>query len=165
MTAPTELCHRLLPGMRALGRGRIINVASLAGLLRAPAGHTLYAASKAYLIKFSQALALENQRHAINVCALCPGFTYSEFHAVNGTRPQMQRLSKRMWMSADGVARDGLAAVERGDVVRRLRRPYSGHQTRVRCPARPSGAASHQRSWQAFPGEGLAGFPIAAALT
>lgn len=118
MTAPTELCHRLLPGMRALGRGRIINVASLAGLLPAPAGHTLYAASKAYLIKFSQALALENRRHAINVCALCPGFTYSEFHDVNGTRPHMQRLSKRMWMSADAVARDGLAAVERGDVVR-----------------------------------------------
>ena len=118
MTAPAELCHRLLHGMRERGHGRIINVASLAGLLPAPAGHTLYAASKAYLIKFSQALALENRRHAINVCALCPGFTYSEFHDVNGTRPHMQHLSKRMWMSAEAVARDGLTAVERGDVVR-----------------------------------------------
>ena len=85
----------------------------VAGLLLAPAGHTLYAASKAYLIKFSQALAVENRRHAINVCALCPGLTYLEFHDVNDTRPHMQRLSKRMWMSADAVARDSLAAVER----------------------------------------------------
>src|SRR5690606_28969477 len=45
MTAPAELCHRFLPAMRERGRGRIINVASLAGLVPAPAGHTLYAAS------------------------------------------------------------------------------------------------------------------------
>lgn len=118
MTAPAELCHRLLPGMRERGHGRIVNVASLAGLLPAPAGHTLYAASKAYLIRFSQALALENHAHAVNVCALCPGFTYSEFHDVTGTRARMQRMPRSMWMSADAVARDGLAAVERGDIVR-----------------------------------------------
>lgn len=118
MTAPAELCHRLLPDMRARGRGCIINVASVAGLLPAPAGHTLYAASKAYLIRFSQALALENQNHAVNVCALCPGFTHSEFHDVTGTRAQMQRMPKRLWMNADAVARDGLAAVKRGDIVR-----------------------------------------------
>ena len=118
MTAPAELCHRALPDMRARGHGRIINVASLAGLLPAPAGHTLYAASKAYLIRFSQALALENQAHGVRVCALCPGFTHSEFHDVTGTRTQMQRMPKIMWMHADVVARDALAAVERGDVVR-----------------------------------------------
>ncbi|MEO7063415.1 MAG: SDR family oxidoreductase [Dokdonella sp.] len=118
MTAPAELCHRLLPGMRERGHGRIVNIASVAGLLPAPAGHTLYGASKAYLIRFSQALALENQAHGINVCALCPGFTYSEFHDVTGTRAQMQRMPKCVWMSADAVARDGLAAVERGAIIR-----------------------------------------------
>ena len=117
MTAPTELCHRLLPGMRQRGHGQIVNVASVAGLLPAPAGHTLYGASKAYLIRFSQALALESHAHGVNVCALCPGFTYSEFHDVTGTRSQMQRLPKSVWMSADAVARDGLDAVERGDIV------------------------------------------------
>ena len=60
MTAPTELCHRFVPGMRARGYGRIVNVASFAGIMPAPAGHTLYAASKAFLIKFTQSLALEN---------------------------------------------------------------------------------------------------------
>ncbi|GAA0705075.1 SDR family oxidoreductase [Dokdonella soli] len=117
MTAPTELCHRLLPGMRELGCGRIINVASLAGMLPAPAGHTLYAASKAYLIKFSQALALENRHHGVHVCALCPGFTYSEFHDVTGTRERMKRMPRWIWMDARTVVREGLTAVERGEAI------------------------------------------------
>jgi short-subunit dehydrogenase len=118
MTAPAELCHHFLPAMRERGRGRIINVASLAGHVPAPAGHTLYAASKAYLIKFSQALALENRARGINVCALCPGFTYSEFHDVTGTREQMKGMPRWLWMDAGDVVRDGLAAVARGESVR-----------------------------------------------
>ena len=117
LTAPTELAWRLLPGMRERGHGRIINVASLAGHVPAPAGHTLYAASKAYLIKFSQALALENQSRGIHVCALCPGFTWSEFHDVTRTREKMDKLPRYMWLSAAEVVRQGLAAVERGDAV------------------------------------------------
>ena len=117
LTAPTELAWRLLPGMRQRGHGRIINVASLAGHVPAPAGHTLYGASKAYLIKFSQALALENQSSGIHVCALCPGFTWSEFHDVTGTREKMDQLPGYMWLSAAEVVRQGIAAVERGDAV------------------------------------------------
>jgi short-subunit dehydrogenase len=117
MTAPAELCHRFLPGMRERGRGRILNIASLAGLLPPPAGHTLYAASKAYMIKFSQALALENRGHGVDVCAVCPGFTHSEFHDVTGTRAQMARMPRWLWMDADDVVRDSLAAVRRGDSV------------------------------------------------
>ncbi len=117
LTAPTELAWRLLPGMRQRGHGRIINVASLAGHVPAPAGHTLYAASKAYLIKFSQALALENQSRGIHVCALCPGFTWSEFHDVTHTREKMDKLPGFMWLSAADVVRQGIAAVERGDAV------------------------------------------------
>jgi short-subunit dehydrogenase len=118
MTAPADLCYRFLPGMRARRYGRIVNVASLAGLIPAPAGHTLYAASKAYLIKFSQALALENRRLGVNVLALCPGFTFSEFHDVTGTRDQMGGLPKWLWMAAEPVVRDALDAADRGDVVR-----------------------------------------------
>ncbi|MEO8810904.1 MAG: SDR family oxidoreductase [Rhodanobacter sp.] len=117
LIAPTELAWRLLPGMRQRGRGRIINVASLAGHVPAPAGHTLYAASKAYLIKFSQALALENGSRGIHVCALCPGFTWSEFHDVTRTRDKMDKLPGFMWLSAEEVVRQGIAAVERGDAV------------------------------------------------
>ena len=117
MTAPTELAYRLLPGMRKRGYGRIVNIASLAGHVPAPAGHTLYAASKAYLIKFSQALALENRGGGVHVCALCPGFTYSEFHDVTGSRQLVSQMPKWMWMQADRVVREGLAAAERGDAV------------------------------------------------
>ena len=117
MTAPTELAWRLLPGMRERGHGRIINVASLAGHVPGSAGHTLYAASKAYLIKFSQSLALENRGHGVHVSALCPGFTRSEFHDVTGTRALMDKLPGFMWLSAQEVARQGVEAVERGVVV------------------------------------------------
>ncbi len=117
LTAPTELAWRLLPGMRQRGHGRIVNVSSLAGHVPAPAGHTLYAASKAYLIKFSQALALENQPHGIHVSALCPGFTWSEFHDVNRTREKLDKLPGFMWLSAADVVSQGIAAVERGDAV------------------------------------------------
>lgn len=117
LTAPTELVHHLLPGMRQRKYGRIINVASLAGHVPAPAGHTLYAATKSYLIKFSQALSLENKSANVHVCALCPGFTMSEFHDVTGTRDMMNAMPGYMWLSADDVVQQGIAAVERGDAV------------------------------------------------
>lgn len=117
MTAPTELCHRLLPAMRERGRGRIINVASLAGHIPGSAGQTLYAGAKSYLIKLSQALHLEYRADGIHVCALCPGFTYSEFHDVTGSRELVSKLPKWMWMDAETVVREGLDAVERGTVV------------------------------------------------
>ncbi|MEX1829824.1 SDR family NAD(P)-dependent oxidoreductase [Luteibacter sp. CQ10] len=117
MTAPTELAWRLLPGMKARGYGRIVNVASLAGLVPGSAGHTLYGASKAYLIRFSQSLALENASTGVHVTALCPGFTYSEFHDVNGARPLVSKMPKYLWMDAATVARQGLDAVEKGEVV------------------------------------------------
>ncbi|WP_267225830.1 SDR family NAD(P)-dependent oxidoreductase [Dyella silvae] len=118
MTAPAELVWRLLPGMRERGYGRIINVASLAGHVPGSAGHTLYGASKAYLIKFSQSLALENQHLGINVCALCPGFTWSEFHDVTGTRELMNKLPGFMWQTSEMVVREAYDAVERGEIVR-----------------------------------------------
>lgn len=117
VTAPCELVHKLLPGMQQRGHGRIVNVASLAGLIPGSAGHTLYAASKAFLIKFSQSLALENAKRGVNVCAVCPGFTYSEFHDVTGTRSIVSKMPKWMWLSATEVVRQGIDAVERGDAV------------------------------------------------
>lgn len=117
MTAPTELCHRFLPAMRERGHGRIINVASLAGHIPGSAGQSLYAAAKSYLIKMSQSLALEYQRDGVNICALCPGFTWSEFHDVTGSRDAMSKLPGWMWMDAGTVVRQGVDAVVRGDAV------------------------------------------------
>ena len=117
MTAPCEFAYKLLPGMRERGYGRIANIASLAGHMPASAGHTLYAASKAFLIKFSQSLALENIDKGVNVCAVCPGFTYSEFHDVVGTRATVSKMPDYMWSTAADVVREGIDAMERGDIV------------------------------------------------
>jgi len=117
VVAVAELTHRLLPGMIERRYGRIINVASLAGLVPAPAGHTLYAASKAFLIKFSESLGHEVRRHGVFVTAVCPGFTYSEFHDVTGTRARMKNLPPFMWLSASDVARHGYDAVMAGEPV------------------------------------------------
>ena len=118
MTGLAETCHRYLPAMQARGRGVIVNIASLAGLIPGSAGHTLYAAAKAFVIKFSQSLALENLARGVLVSAVCPGMTYSEFHDVSGARAVVAKLPGFMWMEADAVARDGLDAALRGEVVR-----------------------------------------------
>ena len=112
--AVCELTHRFLPAMEAAGYGRIVNVASLAGLVPASAGHTLYGATKAFLIRFSECLALETKDKGVHVCALCPGFTYTEFHDVNGMRARVSKLPTWLWLDADAVARQGLDAVEAG---------------------------------------------------
>jgi uncharacterized protein len=115
--APLELTHRLLPGMQARHFGRIINVASLAGHVPGSAGATLYGASKAFLIKFSQSLNLENQATGVHVSALCPGFTKSEFHDVNGMREQISQLPNWMWLDARTVVEIGFAGVEANKAV------------------------------------------------
>ncbi len=115
-TSVAELTWRLLPSIRGFDGGRILNVASFAALMPAADGQTLYAPAKAWLLKFSEALALENADRGVHATALCPGFTLSEFHDVTGTRAKM-RVSNRMWLDAGEVARFGIDACERGDVL------------------------------------------------
>lgn len=117
MTAVCDLTYRLLPPMLERGWGRVINVGSVAGMVPAPAGHTLYGAAKAFVIRFSEALAAESAPHGVHVTAVCPGFTYSEFHDVTGTRQQMTSVPAMLWLKADDVAREGYDAVMRGDPV------------------------------------------------
>lgn len=117
VTAVAELTHRLLPGMVARRWGRVMNIASLAALVPAAPGHTLYAASKAFLVKFSEALAGEVQADGVHVTAVCPGFTYSEFHDVTGTRQQMQSMPRWMWQDSRAVAEEAYAAVTAGQAM------------------------------------------------
>lgn len=113
LTSVCEMTHKVLPGMVERRFGRIVNVASLAGLVPGAAGHTLYAATKGFLVKFSQSLHLENLATGVHVSALSPGFTYSEFHDVNGTRDQVsQGVPEWMWLGADEVAAAGYEAAE-----------------------------------------------------
>ena len=113
LASPTELCHRVMPGMVERRFGRIVNVASVAGLVAGSPGSTLYGPTKAYLIRLSQTLHLESHGSGVHVSALCPGFTYSEFHDVNKSRERVtQSLPDWMWMGADEVAAAGYEAAE-----------------------------------------------------
>ena len=117
VTDVAELCHRFAPDMAQRGYGRIINVASLAGHLPGAPGGTLYAASKSFVIKLSESLSLEYLDHNVHVTALCPGFTYSEFHDVAGNRAEVSQMPDFMWMNADVVAREAVDAVMAGTPV------------------------------------------------
>jgi hypothetical protein len=112
ITAVVHLTHLYQPAMTRRGFGRILNVASVAGLMPGMPGRTLYGASKAFVVKFSEALAEEHRGDGVHVTAVCPGFTYSEFHDVVGNRAQVSRLPSLMWMDADTVARQAYHAVE-----------------------------------------------------
>jgi len=117
LTTPCELARALVPDMQARGFGRIINVASLAGHLPGSNGHTLYAAVKSFLIKFSESLHMECLETGVHVSALCPGFTFTEFHDVNGTRGAVSKMPEAMWMSAEECAEQGVEACERNRAV------------------------------------------------
>ena len=111
--AACELTHKALPGMLDRRFGRVVNVASLAGLAPGAPGQTLYGATKAFLIRFSQSLHLETQGTGVHVSALCPGYTYSEFHDVIGRRRQVtDQTPTWMWLGADEVAEAGYEAAE-----------------------------------------------------
>ena len=76
--ALTHLTHGLLPGMLAEGRGAVVNVSSLGGLVPIP-DFAVYAASKAYVTSFSEALRLELRGTGVRVLAVCPGPVHTEF--------------------------------------------------------------------------------------
>ena len=78
MVAPTQLTKLLLPGMVARKRGRILNLASVASFMPGPL-MTVYYASKAYVLSFSEGLAEELRGTGITVTALCPGPTETNF--------------------------------------------------------------------------------------
>ena len=111
------LTRLMLPAMVDRGFGRIIHVSSVAGLVPGGRGHTLYGPTKAFLVPFAQSLQAEYKREGIRVTALCPGFTRTEFHDVNGTRPLVSKLPGFMMRDADEIVAAGLAAVSRGHVV------------------------------------------------
>jgi short-subunit dehydrogenase len=87
-----ELTHRFLWPMRERGQGTIINVASTAGFQPVPYMAT-YAATKAFVLSFSEALWEENRQYGVHVMALCPGVTDTNFFAASRMeRPPMRTI-------------------------------------------------------------------------
>jgi uncharacterized protein len=103
-----DLTHRFLGPMRQRKRGAIINVASTAGFQAVPYMAT-YAATKAFVLSFSEALWEENRLHGIHVMALCPGVTETNFfHASGIGRPPMRSVE-----TPEEVVETALRALER----------------------------------------------------
>ena len=108
--ASVSLCRGALPYMQELGRGRVINVASLAGLIPMK-GAAVYGASKAFLVAFSQSLAKESRRHGVAVQCLCPGYTHSDFHGREALSAfDKNTVPKEFWSTAEEVVAASLAA-------------------------------------------------------
>src|SRR6266576_5613989 len=85
--ALVELTYRFLKPMRERKQGAIINVASTAGFQPVPY-MAVYAATKAFVLNFSEALWEENRSHGVHVMALCPGVTETNFfEAAHGQKP------------------------------------------------------------------------------
>ena len=116
VTALTELCHRVLPGMQERRWGRIVNLSSLAAF-SPPGASLLYTGIKSYVLNISQSLDMELKPQGIHVTALCPGFTRSEFHDTMGTRDAANKLPAMLWQEADDVVREGWQAVMKGKPV------------------------------------------------
>jgi short-subunit dehydrogenase len=111
------LAHGVIPGMAERGRGRIINVASMAAFAPGVAGHSLYPGAKSLMLTFSQALDAEYRAHGLKVTAVCPGFTLTEFAEANGTAEVMDAAPRRFFLTADHVVAAALSANDRGRVV------------------------------------------------
>jgi uncharacterized protein len=112
-----EAVHHLtgafLPRMVEDGAGAILNVASTAAFQPLP-GFATYAASKAFVQSFSEAVHEELHGTGVSVTCLCPGFTHTEFGANAGARDKERRLPELLFMEAPDVARAGVAAMIAG---------------------------------------------------
>lgn len=103
-----ELTHRFLQPMRERKRGTIVNVASTAGFQPVPFMAN-YSATKAFVLSFSEALWEENRPYGIEVMALCPGVTETNFFEAS----RMQRPPARSSQTPDEVVDTALRALKR----------------------------------------------------
>ena len=114
VVALARLTRAALPGMIARRRGRIINVSSMAAFQAAPYNAT-YAATKAFVNSFTEALYEELRGTGVVVQALCPGFTRTEFQERAGI--DVSDIPSFAWMSPDAVVETSLRALQRGELI------------------------------------------------
>jgi short-subunit dehydrogenase len=113
-TSVVDLTKRCLPAMIERRSGRILNVASTAAFVPGP-WMSIYYATKAFLLSFSEAIDYELKPYGITVTTLCPGPTESEFKVRAGS--QRSRLFEAFVMDAPRVAKVGYDAMMKGKVV------------------------------------------------
>jgi uncharacterized protein len=112
IVATMRLTHAALAAMTPRDRGAVINVSSVAAFVESP-GSVTYGATKHWINAFTEGLYLDlkSWRSHVRVQALCPGFTYSEFHDVAGI--DRKTIAASLWTSAEDVVAASLASLER----------------------------------------------------
>ena len=111
--AALRLTRAALPTMLDRGRGRIVNVASVAGFV--PRG--TYGAAKGWLISFSRWANVAYRPRGVTVTAVCPGFVHTNFHERLGLPPGEEGVPPGLWLDAETVVREGLRDAARGRAV------------------------------------------------
>jgi short-subunit dehydrogenase len=113
VTAVLLLTHSVLPGMVARGRGDVINVASIAAFT--PQSGATYAASKAWVLSFTEGLAMALRGGPVRVQALCPGLIKTDLHRRAGI--DLSRVPDSSFLDVDWLVRRSLRDLQRGKVV------------------------------------------------
>ena len=108
-----DLVRALAPGMAARRRGGILTVASTASFQAIP-GSAVYAATKAFVRSYTEALAVEMAGTGVSVTCLCPGPTATGFFEAAGVDPERLPLARMGLMAADRAAEAGVKGLERG---------------------------------------------------
>lgn len=114
VNGPVALTRHVLPGMIEKGWGRIINVSSITAFSSGGKGHTLYPASKSFIVKFSQSLNAEVASRGVNVTAVCPAFVDTEFQQANNMADKMASVPHFLKQSAEEVAAETWRRNDRG---------------------------------------------------
>lgn len=112
ITALVELTYLFLPQMKQRGSGEIINVSSIAGFQPLPY-MSVYAATKAFVLSFSEALWAENKETGVRILALCPGATESDFFKNAEFPSSFATKNGTGYTSTDEVVKDALKALEK----------------------------------------------------
>jgi short-subunit dehydrogenase len=114
--AVLDLQVRYGPAMAERGRGAILNLASTAAFQPLP-GSACYAATKAFVLSFSEATHAELARRGVTVTALCPGPVRTEFVEIAGAGEAEHQLPAPFWTSVEQVAREAVDGLDRGKRV------------------------------------------------
>jgi uncharacterized protein len=115
IAALTALTYQFLGPMRQRGKGRILNVASLASFQPVPQ-LAVYAASKAYVLSLTEALSEELKGTGVTITALCPGFVRTDM-TTGGTDGDDLHLPSALMLSPEFVAQEGFKACMKGETI------------------------------------------------